>query len=67
MLNQIFSFMVSDYAQYALAHMASFANSPAQEALLIKMLKKPALDLAQRDRVWEEQVFSLRGQYKMNE
>ncbi|GBF32810.1 acyl-CoA dehydrogenase [Desulfocucumis palustris] len=67
LLNQIFSFMVSDYAQYALAHMVNFVNSPAQEALLIKMLKKPVPDPAQRDRVWEEQVFSLRGQYKMNE
>lgn len=67
LLNQIFSFMVSDYAQYALAHMANFVNSPVQESLLQKMLKKPMLDLAQRDRVWEEQVFSLRDQYKMNE
>ncbi|MFZ5643595.1 MAG: acyl-CoA dehydrogenase [Bacillota bacterium] len=67
LINQIFGFMVSDYAQYALAHLANFVNTPAQEALLQKMLKKPDLDPAQKDRVWKEQVLSLQGQYQINE
>jgi acyl-CoA dehydrogenase len=67
LVNQIFAFMISDYAQYALAHLASFVNTPAQEELLQRMLKKPVPDPAQRDRVWQEQVLSLQGQYRMNE
>lgn len=64
LINHIFSFMVSDYAQYSLAHLANFVNTPAQEALLEKMLKKPAQDPTQRDRIWQEQVYPMLGQYK---
>jgi len=67
LINHIFSFMISDYAQYALAHSSNFVNTPAQEELLIRMLKKPVLDPAQSERLWQEQVFSLLGQYRMSE
>lgn len=67
LLNQVFAFMVTDFAHYALAHLSNFANTPAQEALLQKMLKKPALDPEQLNRVWEDQVYTLRRQYKMPE
>lgn len=58
---------ISDYVQYALAHSSNFVNTPAQEELLIRMLKKPVLDPAQSERLWQEQVFSLLGQYRMSE
>lgn len=67
LLNQIFSFMVSDYAHYALEHISNFTNTPAQEALLQKMIKKPDLNQAQMKKVWEEQVYALKGQYTMPE
>lgn len=65
LLNQIFSFLISDYAQYALAHLSNFVNTPAQEALLYKMLQKPEFDPVQRDRLWQEEVYPLKGQYSM--
>lgn len=67
LINQIFAFMIGDYAQYALAQLSNFVNTPAQEELLRKMLKKPVLDPEQRDRVWREQVSTLAGQYIMND
>ncbi|MCG8401042.1 MAG: acyl-CoA dehydrogenase [Firmicutes bacterium] len=63
LLNQMLGLMVEDYAHYALSHMANFANTPAQEKLLQKMLKKPVLDPDRLNRVWEEQVYPLKGQY----
>ena len=65
LINQIFAFMVSDFAQYALAHLANFVNTPDQEELLQKMMRRPIPDPAQRDRVWKEQVLALQGQYSM--
>ncbi len=67
LLNQIFGFMVGDYAQYALALLSNFVNTPDQEALIRKMLKRPVLDPDQRERVWREQVYPLNGQYIMND
>ena len=67
LINQIFAFMVSDFAQYALAHLANFVNTPDQEELLQKMMRRPIPDPAQRDRVWKEQVLALQGQYSMKE
>ncbi|MFZ5650005.1 MAG: acyl-CoA dehydrogenase, partial [Bacillota bacterium] len=67
LINQIFSFLVGDYAQYALAHLSSFVNTRDQEKLLQMMLKKPVQNPAQKDRLWHDQVLSLLGQFKMNE
>ncbi|MFZ5596640.1 MAG: acyl-CoA dehydrogenase [Bacillota bacterium] len=64
LINQIFAFMVSDFAQYALAHLANFINTPDQKALLQKMLKQPELNSAQCDRLWHDHVLSLQGRYK---
>lgn len=64
MVNQIFSFMVGDYAQYALTHLSNFVNTPDQEKLLQMMLKKPVQNPAQKDRLWQGQVLSLLGQFK---
>lgn len=64
LINQIFSFLVGDYAQYALAHLSSFVNTRDQEKLLQMMLKKPVQNPAQKERLWQDQVLSLLGQFK---
>ena len=63
LLDEMLGLMVGDYSHYALSHLANFVNTPVQEKLLQKMLKKPALDPARLNRVWEEQVYPLKGQY----
>jgi acyl-CoA dehydrogenase len=63
LINQIFSFMVRDYAHYALSHLTRFVNTAKQEEYLQAMLKKPIIDLEQNERVWLEQVLPLHEAY----
>ncbi|WP_240744343.1 acyl-CoA dehydrogenase [Desulfopila sp. IMCC35006] len=65
MLEQIFTFLVKDYAAFALQMILSHENSATQEELFQKMMKKPVLDKAGFGRVWDS-VYALKDQYVMN-
>jgi len=67
LVNEIFKFLIKDFDQFALHVVASFDNIPDQEALFMKMIKKPILERQRFNRVWERHVYVLRDQYVMNE
>ena len=67
LLEQIFAFLVRDFSAFALQMILSYENSPEQESLFQAMIKKPGKDTGSFNRVWSEQVFSLRDQYRMND
>lgn len=60
LLNHIFKFMVSDFAQFALAHLSKFENTSEQIDYLERMLKRPEINAEQEERIWKEQVLALR-------
>lgn len=60
LMNHIFKFMVSDFAQFALAHLSKFENTSEQIEYLERMLKRPEINAEQEERIWKEQVLSLR-------
>jgi acyl-CoA dehydrogenase len=66
-VDEIFSFIVKDFSQFALAVYSNHENTPEQEKMLLSMIKKPALDEAKFKQVWEKYVLSLKDQYVMNE
>jgi acyl-CoA dehydrogenase len=57
---QIFSFLVRDFSKAALDMILNHDNSTGQETLFRKMIKKPVKDGESFNKVWEEQVWSLR-------
>jgi acyl-CoA dehydrogenase len=65
-IDQIFEFIVRDFSAFALRFYTGQKNSPLQEELVLKMIRKPALDEAAFARVWETCVYALKGQYQMN-
>jgi len=65
-VNEIFSFIVRDYSQYALVVYSNYENTKPQEAILTKMLRKPILDQGKFDRVWTDFVYALKDTYVMN-
>ena len=65
-VNQIFDFMVRDFAKFALQLHNKPNSSDQQMTLCLKMLRKPIADLAQYERVWKEYVHALNGEYEMN-
>ena len=66
-LNQIFDFMVRDFALFALQIYYNHNTKDEQRAFCKEiMLIKPVADPEQHNRVWEKYVFALNDEYEMN-
>jgi len=67
-VNQIFDFMVRDFARFALQIYGTHNTKDEQRAYCKEiMLIKAQADDAQYNRVWDKYVFVLNGEYAMNE
>jgi acyl-CoA dehydrogenase len=66
LVDQIFDFMVRDFSWFALQLHSKPSSTPQQMACCLRMIKKPAVDPARYQRVWEEHVHALNGAYEMN-
>lgn len=64
LLDEIFSFLVRDFAQFALTQISNYNNSAQQEDFLKAMLKKPLLNPATLKELWEKEVKPLAGTYQ---
>jgi acyl-CoA dehydrogenase len=64
-IDQIFDFMVRDFAKYALQLYSKPSATAAQQALCLEMIRRPVVDAARFDRVWTTRVFSERDAYEM--
>lgn len=64
-LDQIFDFMVRDFSKFALRLYSKPSSTRVQMLLSQLMIRKPASDPRRFARVWENHVYSLRGQYAM--
>ncbi|MFW5770731.1 MAG: acyl-CoA dehydrogenase [Spirochaetota bacterium] len=66
-MEEIFKFIVSDFSAYATRLYTGQKNTEKQQDLILKMIKKPVHDDDTFMKVWENHVYALKGQYKMNE
>ena len=66
LVGQIFDFMVRDFSRLALNLYSKPTSTPEQMAFCQRMIQKPVEDTARYDRVWTEQVHSLKGAYQMS-
>ena len=67
-VNQVFDFMVRDFAKFALQIYGMHNSKEDQRAFCREiMLIKAMANEAQYNRVWEKYVFPLNGEYQMNE
>ena len=67
LLDQIFDFMVRDCSKYALQLYSKHNSTEEQMALCTKMIMKPIVDRERFTKIYEEQVYALKGQYQMND
>jgi acyl-CoA dehydrogenase len=67
LLDQVFDVIVRDFSRYALQLYAKPVTTWRQQFLLRRMIKRPRVDDARFNRVWERHVVPLRGAYAMNE
>ncbi len=65
LLDQIFDFLVRDFSKFALELHNKPSSTSKQMEYCRKMLRKPAVDEARYQKVWQE-VLALNGAYEMN-
>ena len=66
LLEQIFDFMVRDFSKYALQLYSKTSSTAEQMEGSLKMIRKPVVDEARFQRVWQQEVLSLADSYEMN-
>jgi acyl-CoA dehydrogenase len=66
LVDQIFDVLVRDFSKFAVQLLGKPSSTPAQVEHCLAMIRKPAVDEARYDRVWQEQVYALRDEYEMN-
>ena len=64
LLDEIFNFLVRDFAQFALTQISNYNNSTQQEEFLKSMMKKPNLNQTTVQTLWENEVKPLVGCYQ---
>ena len=62
-MDQIFDFMVRDMSAYALDIYSKTSSTEDQKQLALDIIKAPVSDAVRFERVWQQQVFALKGQY----
>jgi acyl-CoA dehydrogenase len=65
-LDQIFEFMVRDFAEHALQLLGQPSSNETQIARCREMLRKPVHDPTRFERMWQTRVEPLDGAYSMN-
>lgn len=67
LIEEIFDFMVRDFSKYALTLFMKPSNSDRQKAMALKIIKAPVPNPGRFEKIWKEQVYALKGQYKMRD
>jgi acyl-CoA dehydrogenase len=65
LLDQIFEILVRDFNKHATELYGRPSNSDRQRELILDFIKPPASNAARFEKVWNEHVYALAGQYRM--
>ena len=63
LLEQIFDFMVRDMSAFALGIFSKTSSTEDQKNLALEIIKAPVSDPDRFDRIWQQHVYALKGQY----
>ena len=66
LVDQIFDFMIRDFSKFALQVYAKTGSSEQQMAYCLRMIRKPVVDVARFEGVWQRYAFALADAYEMN-
>jgi len=66
LVDQIFDFLVRDFAEFALQLHNKASSTEDQMRQCLRMIAKPATDERRYDAVWTDHVLALDGAYEMN-
>jgi len=63
LLEQLFDFMVRDMSAHALNIYSKTSSTARQRELALEVIHAPVTDQARFERVWQQHVYTLKGQY----
>ncbi len=66
LVDQIFDFLVRDFAKFATQLHAKPSSTPAQMACCLRLIQKPVFDERRYLHIWTDHVHALKGAYEMN-
>ncbi|MGB7489603.1 MAG: acyl-CoA dehydrogenase [Thermoanaerobaculia bacterium] len=66
-LDQIFDVLVRDFSKFSLQLYSKTSSTTTQRLFCRRMIRKPVVDHARFERVWEDHVYALEGAYRMND
>ncbi|MDM8526196.1 acyl-CoA dehydrogenase [Desulfococcaceae bacterium HSG8] len=66
LVDQIFDFFVRDFSKFALQLYSKPSSTEDQMGLCMKMIRKPLVDDARFNRIWDDHVYVLKDIYEMN-
>ena len=66
LVDQVFDVFVRDVSRFAVQLHGKPSTTDEQQSFCLQMIRKPAVDAARAERVWNEHVFALRDAYEMN-
>jgi acyl-CoA dehydrogenase len=67
LMDEIFDFMVRDFSKYALNIYSKPSSTDQQKELCLKMIDSPVVNQGRFEKIWQEHVYSLKGQYKLQD
>lgn len=65
-VEEIFAFMIRDFANYALIFRSTFVQRDDQIQSINRMIIDPVLDIARFEMIWETKVLALKNEYVDN-
>ena len=66
-IDQVFDVMVRDFSKFALQLYLKTSSTQQQMDLCLKMVRKPVVNPARFEHVLRDHIYSLKGQYTMND
>jgi acyl-CoA dehydrogenase len=67
LVDQIFDCMIRDFSKFALQLYSKTGSTAEQMAICMRMIKKPTVNPERFQRIWETQIYALKGAYQMND
>jgi len=67
LIDEIFDVLIRDFSKYAVNILTKPSNSEAQQTFAKELIKTPIPNAARFEKIFNEQIYSLKGQYKMRD
>ena len=67
LIEEIFDVMIRDFSKYAVTILTKPSNSDTQRELSKELIKAPVPNAARFEKIYEEQIYALKGDYSMRD